>query len=342
MKQLNYTFSKNKVSYFLDADFSYLENIVSREQAIIITDENVHRSLGEKCKGYKTVVIPAGEQHKNQSTVDSIIQQLISLEADRKTVIIGVGGGVVTDIAGFTASIYMRGLKFGFVPTTVLAQVDAAIGGKNGIDAGVYKNMIGVIRQPEFILFDFALLQSLPVEQWINGFAEIIKHGCIKDAGLFDLLERHQLKDFQQSNDLLADLIEQNVIIKSDVVQEDEFEQGSRKLLNFGHTIGHAIENLYQLPHGHAISIGMAGACTISQEVNGLLPGDKERVLNLLQQYHLPVSFLVDNERVFRILKMDKKRVRNEISFILLTKIGEAVAKPIPLPHLQHLIADAI
>lgn len=342
MKQLNYTFSQKTVRYFLDADFSYLENIITKEQCIIITDDNVYQILREKCKEYKTIVIPVGEHHKNQSTVDSIIQQLIALEADRKTFIIGVGGGVVTDITGFAASVYMRGLKFGFVPTTLLAQVDAAIGGKNGIDTGVYKNLVGLIRQPEFILFDFALLLSLPEEQWINGFAEIIKHGCIKDAALFELLEHHQLGDFQVDPHLLADLIERNVIIKSEVVAKDEFENGDRKLLNFGHTIGHAIENLCELPHGHAISIGMAAACLLSEELTGFLPVEKDRVLDLLQQYHLPVSYQVDKEMVFRVLRMDKKRIRDEMSFILLNKIGKAVIKSIPLLRLKDMITVAI
>ena len=279
MNPLEYIFSGKKVTYYLDASFSSLESLVPANRSVVITDESVYQAYGEKLSGYKTIVIPAGEQHKNVSTVNRILNELISMEADRQWFLIGMGGGVVTDIAGFAASIYMRGIRFGFVPTTVLGQVDASIGGKNGIDAGIYKNIIGVIRQPDFVLFDHSLLQTLPQEQWVNGFAEIIKHGCIKDRSLFKLLEQKQLEDFQHDHQLLAELIKRNVQIKSDVVSEDEFETGDRKLLNFGHTIGHAVENTYELLHGHAVSIGMAAACSISVRAGGFSEAEQTRVL---------------------------------------------------------------
>lgn len=339
MKLIEYTFSGKKVKYFLDASISGLEDVVSRDKIIIITDENVFQHHSELAV-YKRIVIPAGEQFKTQSTVNSIIDQLVALEADRKTFIVGVGGGVVTDITGFSASIYMRGLSFGFVPTTILAQVDASIGGKNGIDSGLYKNMVGLIRQPDFILFDYSFLLTLGREQWINGFAEVIKHACIKDDHLFELLEQHQLDDFMNDRNLLASLIERNVIIKSDVVEKDEFETGDRKLLNFGHTIGHAIENLYQLPHGHAISIGMVSACFLSERLNDLHSEGRKRIEQLLKQYQLPTSLATDNKKVFDILKMDKKRAGSAMSFVLLNRIGEAVTRSIPLTQLEGLISE--
>ncbi|MEJ7768910.1 MAG: 3-dehydroquinate synthase [Chitinophagaceae bacterium] len=339
MNLIEYTFSGRKVRYFLDTSFSRLKDVVSTQNMVIITDENVHRFHPELAD-FQLIVIPAGEQYKTQATVDTIIAQLIALEAVRKTVLVGIGGGVITDITGFTASIYMRGLSFGFVPTTILSQVDASIGGKNGIDRGLYKNMVGVIRQPDFILFDPSLLQSLPHDQWVNGFAEIIKHACIKDIGLFELLEQHRLEDFMHDSSLLTDMIKRNVVIKSNVVAADEFESGDRKLLNFGHTIGHAIENLYQLPHGHAVSIGMAWACSLSEKLNGFDTQGHERVKRLLQQYLLPTTFLLDTEKVFEVLKMDKKRVGASINFVLLNNIGEAVVKPILLSQLDTLIAE--
>ncbi len=337
MDLLTYTFSGKKVQYFLDTSFSYIENVV-KDQVIFILDENVHRLHAAKLTSYRKIIIPAGEQHKNQSTVNRIIEQLVSYGADRTTFIVGMGGGVVTDITGYVASIYMRGLRFGFVPTTILAQVDASIGGKNGIDSGLIKNLIGTIRQPEFILFDYLFLNTLPTEQWINGFAEIIKHSCIKDAGLFKLLSQHQLQDFQDDDALLAGLIKRNVIIKSDVVERDEFETGERKLLNFGHTIGHAIENTYELPHGHAISIGMSAACGISAEINNFNPAQKLMIDQLLQQYGLPVTFPINRKKIFEILKMDKKRAGSEINFILLDTIGKATIRSLPLSQLENLI----
>ena len=340
MNLIEYTFSGKKVTYFLDASFSQLEEVVPKDKLIVVTDKTVfshHPGLAK----FKLIVIPAGELHKNQATVDFIIQELIRLEADRNTFVVGVGGGVVTDITGFAACIYMRGIRFGFVPTTILAQVDASIGGKNGIDAGLYKNMVGVIRQPDFILFDHHLLQTLSDDQWVNGFAEVIKHGCIKDEALFELFEAHTMEDFRNNHQLLAELIRRNVIIKSDVVERDEFETGERKLLNFGHTIGHAIENLYSLPHGHAISIGMSVACQISEKINNLPAGASQRVVNVLERYHLPVSFSMNSHQVFDVLKMDKKRTSDKMNFILLNKIGEAVIRPIEMSKLQVLVNES-
>lgn len=341
VKKVEHSFSEKKVSYYFDAEFSLLEQIVSKEKTILITDENVFAVAKENFIGWQTIVIKAGEEHKQQSAVDYIIQQLIEKEADRNTFIVGVGGGVVTDITGYAASVYMRGLKFAFVPTTILAMVDASIGGKNGVDVGAYKNLVGLIKQPEFLLFDYSLLETLPNEQWVNGFAEVIKHACIKDAELFLLLEKHSLEDFQNDKKLLAELIERNVNIKTTVVIADEFEKGDRKLLNFGHTLGHAIENIYQLPHGHAVSIGMMAACKLSEKLNGLNSNETLKLNQLLRQYHLPIGFSFDKVKVWSLLKMDKKRVSNEMNFILLNKIGEAVIKPIPLAQLEELISQS-
>lgn len=338
MNLLEYTFPGKKVACYLDASLSFLQTIAPVNNSIVVTDENVYQAHAGRLSGYRTIVIPAGEQHKNQSTVNYILDELIRMQADRQSFLIGMGGGVVTDIAGFAAAIYMRGIRFGFVPTTILGQVDASIGGKNGIDAGIYKNIIGVIRQPDFILFDHSLLQTLPHEQWVNGFAEIIKHACIKDTSLFELLEQKRLEDFQQDPQLLSELIARNVYIKSGVVSRDEFETGDRKLLNFGHTIGHAVENTYELLHGHAVSIGMAAACQLSVELSGFSVAEQESVLRVLQQYGLPVHLSFDKKKVFDILKMDKKRVRDDISFILLEKIGQAVIRKIPLKELEALM----
>lgn len=337
-KKTEHIFSGKKVSYYFDASFSMLEQIVSKEKTILVTDGNVFAAAKENFNGWQTIVIKAGEENKQQSTVDNIIQQLIEKEAGRNTYVVGVGGGVVTDIAGYAASIYMRGVKFGFVPTTILAMVDASVGGKNGVDVGPYKNLVGLINQPEFLLFDYSLLQTLPQEQWVNGFAEIIKHACIKDAGMFEMLEKSSLADFQNDAALLASLIERNVNIKTAVVVEDEFEKDDRKLLNFGHTLGHAVENIYQLLHGHAISVGMMAAAAFSEKLNGFSGVEKQRLKNLLEKYQLPVALDFDKAKVWNLLKMDKKRASNEMYFILLDKLGKAAIKPIPVTQLEELI----
>jgi 3-dehydroquinate synthase len=338
MIKKSFTFSSSTGNYFFNADFSYLGQLVSKDNGIIVTDENVFSKHQKKFKGWKSIVIKAGEQYKVQATVDDIIQQLIDLGADRNTTLIGVGGGVITDITGYVASVYMRGIAFGFVPSSILAMVDASIGGKNGIDVGLYKNMVGVIRQPAFLLYDLSLLTSLPKDEWINGFAEIVKHACIKDAPMFALLEQNKLGYFQKDLANLSKLIQRNALLKTKVVVADEFESGERKLLNFGHTLGHAIENLYQIPHGHAVSIGMGVACKMSASQVGFK--DTDRVVKVLKAYGLPPQFEFDKPEALRILKTDKKRHNQSINYILLKKIGKAEIVPLSFEQIETLIND--
>jgi 3-dehydroquinate synthase len=293
-------------------------------------------------KGYGLIIIDSGEATKKQSTVDRIIRELLEMEVDKQTLIIGIGGGVVTDIAGYAASIFKRGTRLALVPTTVLGMVDAAIGGKNGVDLGIYKNMVGTVYQPDIILYDYSFLNTLPVKEWINGFAEIIKHACIKDKLLFNILERYTLHSIQADITLISTLIEQNVSIKMDIVTADEYEKADRKLLNFGHTIGHAIENLHKLPHGFAVSIGMVAACNLSEKINGLHFQDAERVVKLLSRYHLPVDIETDYNKVYEVLKMDKKREGENMQFVLLNKIGEAEAKPVSMQYLKDNLINLL
>ncbi|MDP4284227.1 MAG: 3-dehydroquinate synthase [Bacteroidota bacterium] len=335
-----YQFSGKTIECFFDAEFSEIENLVKRENTIFITDENIFAKQSEKFSGWQTIVIKAGEPFKNQKAVAEVINQLIELQADRQSFIVGIGGGVVTDITGFVASIYMRGVKFGFVPTSILAMVDASIGGKNGIDVGVYKNLVGIIRHPEFLLYDYSFLETLPDAEWINGFAEIIKHACIKDKEMFDFLEENSLDKFQNSHEFTGKLIEKNVDIKYNVVSNDEYETGERKLLNFGHTIGHAIENVSKLAHGHAISIGMVAACIISQKVNGFSVADGQKIEALLSKYKLPVALNFDKEKTWEILQHDKKKSGTDMSFVVLDAIGKGAVKKISLSDLREIFNE--
>lgn len=335
MKKLTYKFSNSSVEYYFAGGISHLKEIVDKDNAIIVTDENVYNAHTKRFKNWNCIVLKPGEEFKIQSTVDEVIDQLIEMEADRKTILVGVGGGVITDLTGYVASVYMRGISFGFIPTSLLAMVDASIGGKNGIDVGVYKNMVGVIRQPRFILHDMVFLNTLPQKEWQNGFAEIIKHAAIKDVAMFRELETSSLKKYQKRKTAICELVQRNAIIKTKVVQHDEFEKGERRLLNFGHTFGHALENQYELSHGQAISIGMTYASVISQKIIGFKePG---RVADLLLKYGLPTFADFDKQRVFEVLKMDKKRERNEMNYVLLEKIGKGVVKSIPLKQLEEI-----
>jgi 3-dehydroquinate synthase len=336
MKKLTYKFSNSLTDYYFAYGFSHLKEILDRRNAVIVTDENVFNYHQKRFRNWNVVVLKPGEEYKVQATADGVIQQLIDMQADRKTILIGVGGGVITDITGYVASIYMRGIKFGFVPTTLLSMVDASIGGKNGIDVGVFKNLVGAIRQPSFILHDLIFLKTLPESEWVNGFAEIIKHACIKDAAMFRQLESNSLKKYQSAKTLVCELIQRNAILKTRVVQQDEFEGGDRRLLNFGHTLGHALENQYELSHGQAISIGMTYASIISE----VLIGFKEapRVARLLVQYGLPTFTEFDKQKVFNVLKMDKKRERKELNYVMLEKIGKGVVKSVPLNQLEKIL----
>lgn len=337
-----YSFSQKKVSCYFDADFAGLKDLLQDAFTVIVTDEKLYNLHAEKLAGYRVIKIAAGEEYKNQFTVDSIIEELLLMGANKNTFLIGLGGGVVTDITGYVAAVYMRGIRFGLVPTSILAMTDAAIGGKNGIDVGVYKNMVGTIRQPEFIFYDYSFLKTLPVKEWVNGFAEVIKHACIKDALLFKVLEKYSLHEYQSDRTLIADLIEKNVEIKTAIVTGDEFETGDRKLLNFGHTIGHAIENLHGIPHGHAVSIGMVAACNLSVQLNLFHAGDAAKIVRLLARYHLPVDVETEHAKVFEVLKMDKKRTGDGVQFILLSKIGKAEIKYISLSDLEKHFKEIV
>jgi len=336
MTRKTFSFSKKSTTCYFDAEFGLLNKLADPASTVLVTDDNIFNGHKRKFAGWKTIVLPPGEQYKVQATADDIIQQLIGYGADRKFLVVGIGGGVVTDIAGYAASVYMRGLRFGFVPVSVLAMVDASIGGKNGIDVGPYKNLVGTINQPEFLLYDSSFLKTLPKNEWINGFAEIIKHACIKDARLFKELEDHKPGDYMKDKAALDKLIRKNVMIKSTVVMHDEFEQGERKLLNFGHTWGHAIETRLKIPHGHAVAIGMVMAARISEKLTGF--SNTEKLIQLLQKYQLPVAADVNKKEVFGILKMDKKKDSSHMNYVLLNKIGQAVVKKIPIDELEKLI----
>ena len=336
MKNWKVKFSNSTVSFVLDGSFAAIDKMVDKTQAIYITDENVYALHQKKFKGKKTIVIPAGEEHKQQATVDFIIEALLNFGATRQAVLIGVGGGVVTDMVGYVAGIYMRGVAVGFVPTTILAMVDASIGGKNGIDVGLYKNMVGLIRQPQFLVYDLDFLKSLPPHQWENGFAEIIKHAAIKDAKMMKELSVNNLSFYQKNKKALASLIERNVQIKVKVVQKDEFEKGDRKLLNFGHTIGHAIENQHVLLHGHAISIGMVYAAKISQVLTGF--SETNILVETLKKYGLPTAMRFDIQETMQVMQKDKKKATAGMQYVVLQKIGKASCETIPMKSLEKLI----
>lgn len=338
--QYSVSFPGGAVRYLHNTPFAGIDEVLTPANTIVMTDANVENLHSGLFNNFKAIItIPAGEEHKNHNTILSLVQQLMEHKAHRKTFLLGVGGGMVTDITGFVAAIYMRGLRFGFAPTTLLGMVDASIGGKNGINIGLQKNMIGTIQQPEFILFDNQLLTTLPDEEWSNGFAEVIKSACLFDADLFGELSANNIVYYQQNDSALSAMIAKSVEWKNKIVLADERENGLRKLLNFGHTSGHAFETVCNIPHGQAVGLGILVACKISEQF-GLAGTVTQQLHTLLQQYNLPVSIQANTNAIMDVLMMDKKRDNYGVDFIILKSIGNAEIKNIEFDTVKNAIEE--
>ena len=314
-------------SILTDESIASLPARLNGEQVFVLTDSRVHSLYGKAFpRNAGVIVLPAGEKNKTLETVYSAIHQLIELGADRKSFVLGIGGGIVCDITGFVASIYMRGLRFGFVPTTLLAQVDASVGGKNGVNCDGYKNMIGVFNQPEFVLCDVNLLETLDPRELRAGLAEVIKSALIADASLFEYLEKNIESILGLDRKQLCFIVERSVAIKAQIVEADEREAGERKKLNLGHTFGHAIEKQSnnQFLHGEAVSIGMRMAAEVSKRLGLLSETDLQRILNLLERTGLPLSSDIPQAALMEAVGKDKKKHGDRLSFVLNKGIGKA------------------
>ncbi len=317
-----------------------LDKYIPSKKVVIITDNNVRRYYHKDFLSSEVIEIGTGEKIKNLDTVQYIFGKLLELEADRSSFIVGIGGGIVCDIAGFVASTYMRGVRFGFVSSTLLSQVDASVGGKNGVNYGGYKNMVGVFNQPEFVICDMNLLKTLPKREVYCGFAEIVKHALIGDADLFEYLELHYKKALELDTEAIEKVIYDSVVIKSTIVNIDEREAGERRKLNFGHTFGHAMEKALHIPHGEAISAGMVVASALSARRGLLATKDVERIEELLKKLNLPTKLQIDREMVLDALRKDKKREGERINFVLLQDIGDPVVEEISIKELEAVMKD--
>jgi len=272
------------------------------------------------------LVMQAGEENKHLSTCEKLWNELSSLGADRNSALINLGGGVVTDLGGFVACTFKRGIDFYNIPTTLLSMVDASVGGKTGIDLGALKNQIGIIQEPQQVVIDSQWLSTLPLEEVRSGFAEMLKHGLIADANYWG-----ELKDLVDlTPEVLSPYIKPSVAVKSEVVQEDPYEKGLRKILNFGHTLGHAIESYFlvtpskqRLLHGEAIAIGMVLEAYLSIECCGLSPEEAKEIKLVFQQFYPQVEIKEEDvDAILALLRHDKKNKAGRINFVLLTKIG--------------------
>ena len=313
---------------------AYVRRHLARQTCAIITDSNVARlfrkRVGESLTsaGFKPtlIVIPAGEKSKTLKQAGTICEQMIAAGLDRQSFVIGLGGGVIGDISGFVAAIYHRGIPHVQIPTTLLAMVDSSIGGKTAVNTADGKNLLGVLHHPSLVINDLDVLKTLPRREFNQGFAEIIKHGIIADAKMFGMLQDWKAREAPA----LKQLVLRNVKIKSKIVAKDEHDlTGKRALLNFGHTVGHAIErvgNYRKFLHGEALSLGIVAACAVSIKRAGLPTRQRDAIVDVLQRFELPTCLPKNfpRNKIVSAVKFDKKFQSGKIRFVVTPKIGTA------------------
>ena len=290
-------------------------------------------ALFRQCGAEVTVFIfPAGEASKNLDVVRQLYEHLILQHFDRKDMLVALGGGVVGDLTGFCAATYLRGIDFIQLPTSLLSQVDSSIGGKTGVDFDAYKNMVGAFYQPKLVYINLSVLKTLGEKEYLSGMGEIIKHGLIKDKNYYQEIKDSVSGILARDTDVLENIVYQSCNIKRHVVENDPKEKGERALLNFGHTIGHAIEKLanFRLLHGDCVSIGACAAAFLSMKRGMISPEEYDSIVHTFESYHLPVSLSetdshINSRQVVSATKLDKKMESGHIKFILLQEIGSAV-----------------
>lgn len=310
-----------------------IKEVLASARCAVISDTNVAPRFSDQLQrsltaaGYesKLITVSAGEESKTLEQAGDICEQMLSAGLDRQSFVIGLGGGVIGDLSGFVAAVFDRGIPHVQIPTTLLSMVDSSIGGKTGVNARAGKNLIGAFHPPALVIDDVDALKTLPRRELNQGFAEIVKHAVIADEQMF-----LQLEDVDPNNIDFTPLIRRNIEIKARIVEKDEHDRkGARALLNFGHTIGHAIEraaNYRDILHGEAVSLGMVAACEVSIRKAGLSKKDRDRIVDLLRKFGLPTKLSKDlsRDRIFDALKFDKKFSRGEVRFVVTPKIGSA------------------
>ena len=320
-----------------------LKNInkyLPQKKIIIITDTIVNKLYNNNFKNFDVIEIGVGEKIKSLKTITVIIKKLLKLNADRNTFLLGVGGGVVCDITGFVASIFMRGIKFGFVATTLLAQVDASIGGKNGVNFSGYKNTIGTFNQPQFVICDINFLKTLPKKEIYCGLGEIIKHSIISGDNFFNYIIKNINKIKQNNLQVFYELINLSIKLKTDIVNNDETENNKRKILNLGHTIAHAIEKQTNLSHGQAVVAGIKFTVDFSLKKQFISKQQNIKIKNLINSLDLTNAVSVDKKLLISSIKKDKKKNIDNLEFIFVKSIGNVFAETISIKELNYFIKN--
>jgi len=319
---------------------------------VVITDTTVNRLYGETLgrglakEGFtvSTLLVPAGEAQKSLETAGRLYHELTEVRAERATPILALGGGVIGDLAGFVAATYLRGVPLVQVPTTLLSQVDSSIGGKVAVDHGQLKNKIGAFYQPGLVMADTDTLKTLPAEELAGGLAEVIKSAAIRDKAFFASLEENLERIKSLDAEVLEEVVFRTAQIKAGVVTEDERDTGLRNILNYGHTIGHAIESVsgFKMRHGPAVAIGMVAAARISNRMGLLDSGELARLKNVIERAGLPIKIpALEREKIIQAMKHDKKVLKDKVRFVLLKSIGSVLVTDEVSPALvEEVLAD--
>lgn len=316
-----------------------LPRLLPDKRVIVISDTNIDRYYHSVLEPFDHILIGLGESSKTLLTVDTIYRRLIELGADRSTFILGIGGGIVTDITGFVAATYMRGVEFGFVSTTLLGQVDASVGGKNGVNVDGYKNMVGTFRQPRFVICDVNMLRTLPKREFRSGLAEVIKSGIIADKELFEMLENADFAALQRDTALLQQIVYRAISVKASIVERDECETGDRRLLNLGHTLAHAIEkSSSKMNHGEAVAVGLSLIADIAARNSLLEQCDNERVQSVLNRVGFSLEAPVAKNQMLKAVSKDKKSEGNSIYVVLPRAIGRCEVAKMALEEFKALV----
>lgn len=317
-----------------------LPGVLPGGRVVVVSDATIDRLYHPMLAPYDTVLIGLGESIKTLQTVESIYRRFIELGVDRSTFVLGIGGGIVTDVAGFAAATYMRGLDFGFVSTTLLGQVDASVGGKNGVNVDGYKNMAGTFSQPRFVICDPGMLRTLSDREFRAGLAEVVKAAVIADADLFTRIENVSFEALRTDTDLLTDAISAAVRVKADIVERDEHETGDRRKLNLGHTLAHAIEKCSnRMNHGEAVAVGTALIAAAAVKLGVLQPADRDRIVNVLEKLGFDLTPPVDVKRLLKEVGKDKKSEDGMLRIVLPVGIGDCEVRPMPIADFAALFA---
>ena len=336
-----------KSDIYVGMPWESVSNLLPNSGVAIITDDNVLRLYGSKFPDFPTFSVASGEESKKLSVIENLAYKLLDAGIDRDGFLLAIGGGVVSDIAGFLASVYMRGIKFAYISTTLLSQVDASVGGKNGVNLGETKNIIGIIKQPKFVICDPVMLSTLPEDEYLSGLAELIKTAIIGDKDLFEIIVKNADEIINRNSELLSMLIAKAVKFKSLVVSQDEFESGLRRILNFGHTFGHAIELTQKIKHGFAVASGMELAAWFSFSKGFISENERDTIIDILKRFKITVetrliASLPNEDEIRRLLLHDKKKSGDSINFVFLEGIGQAAVKKTDIDEIMEFYKNMI